>query len=83
MTRERHVFILRRSFALRSFHRPLKLRDELLAQKRRSTLTRGWAGIPRCALTRFPRHWISSLELLACVQSRSLMVDQSRCDCIR
>jgi hypothetical protein len=58
--------ILRRSFALRSFYGPLKLRDELLAQEWRRTLTVGWVRIPRCALTRFLRHWFPSPGLLAC-----------------
>jgi hypothetical protein len=57
---------MQRSFALRSFHGPLKLRDELLAQKWRSTLTMGRVGIPRCALTRFLRHWFPSLGLRVC-----------------
>jgi len=52
----RQIFIWRRSFALRSFYGFLKLLDERLAEKWRSTLAVDWLVSPQFTVTRFLKH---------------------------
>ncbi len=55
-----------RSFALRVLYGTLKLRDEFLAQKWRTTLAIAWAGDRWFDVTRFLGHWFPSLGFLTC-----------------